>query len=100
MLNKLIQEGEGLTQYIEELGARTNGSLKGEEYSLWIAKCVRYLELNYPNSELTKMFVKESENAFRNKAMAHYNLLGIIKAFKLFKEIEYNRERQSVLRAY
>lgn len=100
MLNKLIQEGEELTQYIEELDTGMKKDIKGEQYSLWIAKCVRYLELNYPNSELTKMFIKESENAFRNKVIAHYNLLGIIKAFSVFKELQYNGERQNVVRAY
>lgn len=100
MLNKLIQEGDELTQYIEELDSETKKVLKREQYSLWIAKCVRYLELDYPNSELTKMFIKESEMAFRNKAMVHYNLLGIIKAFKVFKEFQYYGETRNIARAY
>ena len=80
MLEKLIEEGESLKSHIEE--GMIGHFLDGEEYSLWIAKCLRFLELHYPDSELTVRFKESSKYAVGEDVKIYYQLLGIIKAIK------------------
>lgn len=80
MLKKLIEEGESLKEYIQE-GMVVN-FLEGEEYSLWIAKCLRFLELHYSDSDLTIRFKELSKNAIGEDVKIYYQLLGIVKAIE------------------
>ena len=53
MLDKLISEGDLLE------GKINGNSQMGDEYEIWLNKCIRYIETYHKESALTRKFLKE-----------------------------------------
>lgn len=81
MLDDLIAEGERIK------GSAKSGQfgpyLSGEEYAVWINKCILFLEKNYEDSTMTERFIEASKNANGHGVHPHFdNMMGVLKALK------------------
>jgi len=80
-LDKLIQDGENLKQYLQD-SSMGGKYLTGEQYATWIGRCLMYFEKNHASTVLAKRFTQESDNAIGNSDSHYYNMLGYLKALK------------------
>jgi hypothetical protein len=82
-LKDLITQGEEVKKNNSKEGLYGSEYLTGEDYELWIAKCIIFLDnhsLEF-NKTLIEKFKKASEKAVGN-GLEHYNaMMGILKAF-------------------
>ncbi|WP_416731359.1 hypothetical protein [Fictibacillus sp. JL2B1089] len=82
-LKDLIKEGEEVKSRNMKNSSMGGYYISGEEYEMWIAKCIIFLENNEDeySSTLIGKFIKASEKAVGN-GEEHYNtMMGILKAF-------------------
>lgn len=83
MLDKLIEDGEKMKSVsLHQSEFTPGGYMKGQEYEMWIAKCVIFLEREYTGQTLTKRFLEASERAVGNGVEHFDKMMGILKAYK------------------
>lgn len=84
-LKNLINEGQEIRKQAK---ASSMGGeyISGEDYETWIAKCILFLEKNYPNQTLTKKFIAASERAVGNGTEFYDTMIGVLKALKEHEE--------------
>lgn len=76
MTEKLILEGESIK------GSIQNDEISGENFEIWLNKCIYYIETYHKDSSITKKFLSEYENGTQKNIFYFKRMINIIKAFK------------------